>query len=147
MNGAEALVGTLADAGVDICFANPGTSEMHLVAALDREPRIRSILVLFEGVATGAADGYFRIAKKPASTLVHLGPGYLNAAANLHDARRAFSPVLTIIGDHSRPHRALDAPLTSDIQALVAPLAQAVETVRTPESAGPQAAAALAAAS
>jgi acetolactate synthase-1/2/3 large subunit len=147
MNGAEAIVKTLADAGISVCFANPGTSEMHLVAALDHEPRIRSILVQFEGVASGAADGYFRIAGKPAVTLLHLGPGTLNAAANLHNARRAFSPTLTVIGDQATYHRALDAPLTSDIEALVAPLANCVESVKTVANAGAQTAKALAAAS
>ena len=123
MNGADALIRTLADCGVRTCFANPGTSEMHLVAALDREPRIRSILCLFEGVATGAADGYARMTGRPAMTLLHLGPGYLNGAANLHNARRAFAPTINIIGDHATYHRHLDAPLTSDIEALVRPLA------------------------
>ena len=92
MNGADALITTLADNGVTACFANPGTSEMQFVAALDREPRMRSVLCLFEGVATGAADGYGRMAGKPACTLLHLGPGYANGAANLHNARRAFTP-------------------------------------------------------
>src|SRR5215475_8063399 len=123
MNGAEALIRTLADCGVTACFANPGTSEMHLVSALDREPRIRSVLCLFEGVATGAADGFARMSGRPAMTLLHLGPGYLNGAANLHNARRAFSPVINLVGDHATYHRRFDAPLTSDIEALVKPLA------------------------
>ena len=97
MNGADALITTLADNGVTACFANPGTSEMQFVSALDREPRMRSVLCLFEGVATGAADGYGRMAGKPACTLLHLGPGYANGAANLHNARRAFTPVVNVI--------------------------------------------------
>ncbi len=121
MTGAEVLVSTLADLGVSACFANPGTSEMHLVTALDREPRIRSILCLFEGVATGAADGYARITGKPAMTLLHLGSGLTNAGANLHNARRARSPMINVIGDHATYHLQYDAPLTSDIAALAAP--------------------------
>lgn len=121
MTGADALVGTLAGCGVTHVFANPGTSELDLVLALDREPRIRSVPVLFEGVASGAADGFARTCGRPAATLLHLGPGYLNAAANLHNARRARSPIINIVGDHAVGHRALDAPLTSDIAALAAP--------------------------
>jgi acetolactate synthase-1/2/3 large subunit len=121
MNGADALITTLADNGVTACFANPGTSEMQFVAALDREPRMRSILCLFEGVATGAADGYGRMAGKPACTLLHLGPGYANGAANLHNARRAYTPIVNVIGDHATDHRQYDAPLNSDIAALAAP--------------------------
>ncbi len=146
MNGADALVQTLAACGVEACFANPGTSEMHLVTALDRCPRIRSILCLFEGVAAGAADGYARIAGKPAMTLLHLGPGYLNSAAYLHDARRAFSPVVNIVGDHATYHRDLDAPLTSDIEALVAPLSAWTDVAHAPAEAGAKAARAYAAA-
>jgi acetolactate synthase I/II/III large subunit len=119
--GADTLVATLADHGVTACFANPGTSEMHLVQALDREPRIRSILCLFEGVATGAADGFARMTGKPAMTLLHLGPGYANGAANIHNARRAFAPMINVIGDHATYHRQLDAPLSSDIETLVKP--------------------------
>ena len=145
MNGADALIRTLADCGVRTCFANPGTSEMHLVAALDREPRIRSILCLFEGVATGAADGYARMTGRPAMTLLHLGPGYLNGAANLHNARRAFAPTVNVIGDHATYHRHLDAPLTSDIEALVRPLAAWTDVATAPRDAGPKAAAAYAA--
>ena len=145
MNGADALIRTCADCGVRACFANPGTSEMHLVSALDREPRIRSILCLFEGVATGAADGYARMAGHPAMTLLHLGPGYLNGAANLHNARRAFVPTINVIGDHATYHRHLDAPLTSDIEALVAPLAAWTGVARTAAEAGSNAATAYAA--
>lgn len=138
--GAEALVQTLADCGVDACFANPGTSEMHLVTALDHEPRIRSILCLFEGVATGAADGYARIAGKPAMTLLHLGSGLTNASANLHNARRARSPVVNVIGDHATYHLQYDAPLTSDIAALARPNAIWVGRVESAEVAGERAA-------
>src|SRR5215813_11497662 len=99
MNGALALIRTLVDAGVDVCFANPGTSEMHFVAALDTVPEMRGVLALFEGVATGAADGYARIAGKPAAVLLHLGPGMANGLANLHNARRAGTPVLAVVGD------------------------------------------------
>ena len=129
--GAELLVSTLADLGVSVCFANPGTSEMHLVTALDREPRIRSILCLFEGVVTGAADGYARISGKPAMTLLHLGSGLTNAGANLHNARRARSPMINVIGDHATYHLQYDAPLTSDIAALAAPNAVWVGRVET----------------
>lgn len=116
--GADAIIGALADGGIDLCFANPGTSEMHLVAALARDVRIRTVLCLFEGVATGAADGFARIAGRPAMTLLHLGPGYSNGAANIHNARRAFSPMINLVGDHTTIHRSSDAPLTSDIAAL-----------------------------
>src|SRR6266446_5972086 len=115
MNGAESLVATLVNAGIEVCFANPGTSEMHFVAALDRIDGIRPILALFEGVATGAADGYGRMAERPAVTLLHLGPGLGNGLANLHNARRARTPIVNIVGDHATYHQALDAPLASDI--------------------------------
>lgn len=118
MNGADLLIKKLADAGVTACFANPGTSEMQLVAALDKEPRIRAILGLFEGVVTGAADGFARMTDTPALTLLHLGPGYANGIANLHNASRARVPVLNMIGDHATHHLELDAPLTSDIDGL-----------------------------
>ncbi|GAA4678623.1 acetolactate synthase large subunit [Pseudonocardia yuanmonensis] len=116
--GAQVLLRTLVDAGVDVCFANPGTSEMHLVAALDAEPRMHAVLTLFEGVATGAADGYARMADKPAATLLHLGPGLANGTANLHNARRAGTPVVNVVGDHALDHKPLDAPLESDVDAL-----------------------------
>jgi acetolactate synthase-1/2/3 large subunit len=121
MTGAQALVTTLADNGVTACFANPGTSEMHLVTALDGEPRIRSVLCLFEGVATGAADGYARVTGTPAMTLLHLGAGYLNAGANIHNAGRANTPMINVIGDHAVPHLRYEAPLTSDIMGLAGP--------------------------
>lgn len=118
MNGATALIETLADCGVEYCIANPGTSEMHLVQALDAVPRIRSVLALFEGVCTGAADGIGRMTGKPAATLLHLGPGLANGIANLHNARRAGSPMINIVGNHPNYHVGYDAPLTSDIDTL-----------------------------
>ncbi|MEO0818101.1 MAG: acetolactate synthase large subunit [Pseudomonadota bacterium] len=136
MTGAEALVGTLADAGVTACFANPGTSEMHLVTALDREPRIRSVLCLFEGVATGAADGYARATGKPAMTLLHLGAGYLNAGANIHNARRAHTPMINVIGDHATYHTRYDAPLTSDITGMAGPNSVWIKSIDSPARAG-----------
>jgi acetolactate synthase I/II/III large subunit len=117
MNGAEALLQTLIQNDVKVCFANPGTSEMHLVAALDRFPEMRAVLCLFEGVATGAADGYGRMAGSPAATLLHLGPGLANGMANLHNASRAGTPVLNIVGDHAESHQDLDSPLQSDVRA------------------------------
>jgi acetolactate synthase-1/2/3 large subunit len=118
MNGAGALVTTLVDGGVDVCFANPGTSEMHFVAALDEVPAMRGVLALFEGVATGAADGYARVADRPAAVLLHLGPGLGNGLANLHNARRARVPVVVVVGDHATYHKRYDAPLESDIDAV-----------------------------
>ncbi|WP_119966539.1 acetolactate synthase large subunit [Simplicispira lacusdiani] len=118
MNGAQALMKTLADAGVEVCFTNPGTSEMHFVAALDSEPRMRAVLALFEGVATGAADGYARMADKPAATLLHLGCGLGNGLANLHNARKGKVPVVNIVGDHATTHTQYDAQLQSDIETV-----------------------------
>src|SRR4249920_968753 len=118
MNGAHALLRTLLASGVDTCFTNPGTSEMHFVAALDDVPEMRAILTLFEGVATGAADGYARMAGRPGAVLLHLGPGLGNGLANLHNARRARTPVVTIVGDHAIYHRGFDAQLTSDIETV-----------------------------
>ena len=118
MNGAQSVVTTLLDSGVDVCFANPGTSEMHFVAALDAAGtdgrRMRAVLGLFEGVVTGMADGYGRMAGRPAATLLHLGPGMANGLANLHNARRAGTPVVNIVGDHATYHLQYDAPLTSE---------------------------------
>lgn len=145
MTGAEALVGTLADQGVSACFANPGTSEMHLVTALDREPRIRSVLCLFEGVATGAADGYARISGVPAMTLLHLGAGYLNAGANIHNANRANTPMINVIGDHAVPHLKYDAPLTSDIVGLAGPNSRWIKSANKVGETGKLAAEAFAA--
>jgi acetolactate synthase I/II/III large subunit len=118
MNGARSLLSTLVDAGVDVCFANPGTSEMHFVAALDDVPAMRGVLCLFEGVVTGAADGYGRVAGRPAATLLHLGPGLGNGLANLHNARRARTPIVNIVGDHATYHARYDAPLESDIASI-----------------------------
>jgi acetolactate synthase-1/2/3 large subunit len=118
MNGAQALIRTLTASGIDMCFANPGTSEMHFVAQLDAVPEMRAVLALFEGVVTGAADGYGRMAERPAATLLHLGPGLGNGTANLHNARRARTPVVNLVGDHATYHRHYDAPLTSDIESL-----------------------------
>ena len=128
MNGAQALMQTLSDSGVEVCFANPGTSEMHLVAALDEQHGMRAVLGLFEGVVTGAADGYGRMSDKPAATLLHLGPGLANGLANLHNARRALSPIVNIVGDHAVDHIALDAPLTSDIVGVATPMSDWVTT-------------------
>src|SRR5246500_1437065 len=122
MNGAESLVRTLVGSGVELCFANPGTSEMHFVAALDRVEGMQCVLGLFEGVVTGAADGYARMAGRPAATLLHLGPGLGNGIANLHNARRAFSPVVNVVGDHATYHQRYDAPLQSDIASLARPV-------------------------
>ena len=124
MNGAESLINALAAHGVDACFANPGTSEMQLVAALDKQPGIRAVLCLFEGVVTGAADGYGRMADKPALNLLHLGPGFANGMANLHNAQRAGSPVLNMVGDHATDHLQHDAPLTSDIKGMATPVSR-----------------------
>ena len=118
MNGAQALIRTLAGSGVHVCFSNPGTSEMHFVAALDAVPEMRGVLCLFEGTATGAADGYGRMAGRPAAALLHLGPGLANGLANLHNARRARTPLLAVVGDHATYHKRYDAPLESDVDAL-----------------------------
>ena len=134
--GAQALVSTLANCGVTVCFANPGTSEMHLVTALDNEPRIRSVLCLFEGVTTGAADGFARISGMPAMTLLHLGAGYMNAGANIHNARRAHTPMINVIGDHATYHLEYDAPLTSDIRGIVTPNSVWVDVVSDVSEAG-----------
>ena len=121
MNGAQTLVNTLAETGVEICFGNPGTSEMHFLAALDN-PRMKSVLCLFEGVCTGAADGWYRMKDKPASTLLHLGPGLANGLANIHNAKRASIGMVNIVGEHSASHLKYDPPLTSDIEGLARPL-------------------------
>lgn len=146
MNGAESLARTLLANDVDVCFANPGTSEMHFVAALDRVRDIRCVLGLFEGVVTGAADGYARIAGRPAATLLHLGPGYANGAANLHDAWRARSPIVNVVGDHATYHRAHDPPLASDIEGLARVHSAWVRTSQRAAEIGVDAAAAVAAA-
>ena len=134
MNGADALIETLADNGVTACFANPGTSEMQFVAALDGVPAMRPVLCQFEGVATGAADGYGRILEKPACTLLHLGPGYGNGLANLHNARRAYTPIVNVVGDHATYHRQYDAPLNSDIATLVKPNSVWTKSADSPDT-------------
>src|SRR5471032_41658 len=117
MNGAEILVRTLVGGGVNVCFTNPGTSEMHFVAALDKVDGMRCVLGLFEGAVTGAADGYYRMADRPAATLLHLGPGLGNGLANLHNARKGHTPIVNIVGDHATYHQQYDAPLTSDLKS------------------------------
>lgn len=134
MNGAETLVQTLVDSGVRVCFANPGTSEMHFLGALDANPGIRCVLCLFEGVVSAAADGYARMTGRPAATLLHLGPGLANAGANLHNAMRASTPIVNIVGDHATYHRHLDAPLTSDIEGLARTWSAWVRTARDSRS-------------
>jgi acetolactate synthase I/II/III large subunit len=146
MNGAESLIRTALAAGVEVCFANPGTTEMPLVAALDAVEGMRSVLGLFEGVCTGAADGYARMADKPALTLLHLGPGFANGIANLHNARRARSPIVNVIGDHATWHLAADAPLTSDIVSLAKPVSGWVREVKSSANVASDTAEAIAAA-
>ncbi|MFN8036071.1 MAG: acetolactate synthase large subunit [Acidimicrobiia bacterium] len=146
MNGAQSLIRTLVDGGVDVCFMNPGTSEMHFVAALDSVPAMRGVLGLFEGVATGAADGYARMAGRPAGVLLHLGPGLGNGIANLHNARRAFTPVVNIVGDHATYHKQYDAPLESDIVSLADPVSKWVRTSSSAADVSRDAADAIAAA-
>jgi acetolactate synthase I/II/III large subunit len=145
MNGAESLIGTLAKSGVEICFANPGTSEMHLVAALDQSS-IRCVLGLHEGVVTGAADGYGRISGKPAATLLHLGPGFANGIANLHNARRAATPIVNLVGDHARAHKRYDAPLESDIEGICRPVSHWLHATRSARTVAADGARAVAAA-
>src|SRR5580698_2855718 len=146
MNGAESLVLTLAGAGVDTCFSNPGTSEMHFVAALDSISGVRPILGLFEGAVTGMADGYGRMAGKPACTLLHLGPGLANGLANLHNARRAASPVVNIVGDHPAWHSLFDSPLTSDIAGFARPVSDWIRASKSARDIGDDAAQAVQAA-
>jgi len=146
MNGAESLVRSLMTSGIGLCFANPGTSEMHFVAALDRVEGFRAILTLFEGVATGAADGYARMTGRPAATLLHLGPGLANGLANLHNARRASSPLVNIVGDHASGHLRYDAPLTSDIVGLARTVSSWVHRSHSASSVGVDAARAVQAA-
>lgn len=131
MNGAESLVATLAANGVEVCFTNPGTSEMHFVAALDRIDGPRCVLGLFEGVVTGAADGYYRMAGKPAATLLHLGPGLGNGLANLHNAKKACSGIVNIVGDHASEHLRFESPLKSDIEGIAHPVSHWVRTSRS----------------
>jgi acetolactate synthase I/II/III large subunit len=145
-NGADALCDTLLAGGVDVCFSNPGTSEMHFVAALDRKPQMRCVLGLFEGVVTGAADGYARMVDKPACTLLHLGPGLANGLANVHNAKRAHTPMVNIVGDHATYHLQHDAPLTSDIEMLARPMSHWVHTTKTANDVSQDAARAIEAA-
>ena len=146
MNGAHSLLATLTGNGIDVCFANPGTSEMHVVAALDQAAGLRCVLGLFEGVVTGAADGYARMAGRPAATLLHLGPGLANGLSNLHNAMRAQSPVVNVIGDHATYHRRYDAPLTSDVEGTARPFSHWVRTTPDADSVAADTAAAIAAA-
>jgi acetolactate synthase-1/2/3 large subunit len=146
VNGAESLVKTLLGAGVDVCFANPGTSEMHFVAALDRVPGMRCVLGLQENIVTGAADGYWRLAEKPACTLLHCGPGLANGLAGLHDARRARSGIVNIVGDQAVYHRPLDAPLTADTEGWARGASAFVRTSTRAEDVGADAAVAVQAA-
>lgn len=146
MNGAQSLIRTLVDCGVDVCFTNPGTSEMHFVAALDDVPQMRAILGLFEGVVTGAADGYARMADRPAATLLHLGPGLGNGLANLHNARKGKVPVVNIVGDHATYHRQYDAQLQSDIETVARNVSSWVRTSRRAADVAGDAADAVAAA-
>jgi acetolactate synthase-1/2/3 large subunit len=146
MNGAQALIRTLVGAGVDVCFTNPGTSEMHFVAALDDVPELRGVLGLFEGVATGAADGYGRMSDRPAATLLHLGPGLGNGLANLHNARKGRVPVVNIVGDHATHHKQYDAQLESDIETVARNVSPWVRRSTTTADLGADAAAAVAAA-
>lgn len=145
MNGAESLVRTLVASGVEVCFTNPGTSEMHFVAALDHVEGMRCVLGLFEGVVTGMADGYGRMADKPASTLLHLGPGLGNGIANLHNAKKAFTPIVNIVGEHATYHIEYDAPLTADIEGIARPVSGWVKTSRSSTDVAADGAAAVAA--
>jgi acetolactate synthase-1/2/3 large subunit len=146
MNGAESLVHTLVDGGIDVSFTNPGTSEMHFVAALDKIAGMRCVLCLFEGVVSGAADGYARMSGKPAATLLHLGAGFGNAVANMHNARKAQSPVVNIVGDHATYHVQYETPLKSDVAAIAAPVSDWVRTSPDSTVIGADGAAAIAAA-
>lgn len=151
MNGAESLIRTLVAGGLEVCFANPGTSEMHLVAALDHVTpdqvnQMRCVLGLFEGVVTGAADGYARMAEKPACTLLHLGPGFSNGLANLHNASRAQVPMVNLIGQHPASHLRYDTPLASDIEAFARPYSRWLRTSQKASEAGRDAADAIVAA-
>jgi acetolactate synthase I/II/III large subunit len=146
MNGAESLVRTLVKGGVEVCFANPGTSEMHFVGALDRVEGMRCVLGLFEGVCSGAADGYYRMTDKPASTLLHLGPGLANAAANLHNAKKAGSGIVNIVGEHALYHIKYDTPLTADIEGIARPFSHWVKTSPTAKTVAKDGAAAIQAA-
>ena len=144
MTGGECLLRTLVASGVEVCFMNPGTSEMHFVAALDRVPEMRGVLCLFEGVCSGAADGYGRMARKPAATLLHLGPGLANGLANFHNARKARTPIISLVGQHSTKHLEYDAPLTSDIEAFAQTVSAKIVHLESAEAMGETAAALIA---
>jgi acetolactate synthase I/II/III large subunit len=146
MNGAESLVHTLLKGGIDVCFTNPGTSEMHFVAALDKIPGMRCVLCLFEGVVSGAADGYARMTGKPAATLLHLGPGLGNALANLHNAKKARTPIVNVVGEHATYHIEYNTPLTSDIEGIARPVSHWVKAATTAADVGACAAEGIAAA-
>src|SRR5437763_16226866 len=146
MNGAQALIRTLVDGGVTTCFTNPGTSEMHFVAALDSVPEMRAIIARFEGVATGAADGYARMSGRPGATLLHLGSGLGNGLANLHNARKGRSPIVNIVGDHATYHWKYDAQLQSDIETVARNFSGWVRTSQSAQALGADAAEAIAAA-
>jgi acetolactate synthase I/II/III large subunit len=146
ITGASSLLRTMAAAGIEVCFANPGTSEMHFVSALGALPQIRPILGLFEGAVSGMADGYARVTGKPALTLYHLGTGFTNAAANLHNARRAKSPIVNVVGDHATTHKRWDSPLKSDIEALARPMSDWLRMAQATQTLSADAAAAVAAA-
>jgi acetolactate synthase-1/2/3 large subunit len=146
LTGAASLLRTMAAAGIEVCFANPGTSEMHFVAALGALPQIRPVLGLFEGCVSGMADGYARVTGKPALTLYHLGTGFTNAAANLHNARRAKSPIVNVVGDHATTHKRWDSPLKSDIEALARPMSDWLRMAQSTHTLSADAAAAVAAA-
>src|SRR4051812_20272326 len=146
MIGAESLVRTLLASGVDTCFANPGTSEMHFVSALDRVPGMRCILGLAETVVTGAADGYGRMAGRPAATLLHCGAGLANGLSNLHNARRARTPIVNIVGDHATWHAHFESPLASDVEGIARPLSDWTRMSRSAGSVAVDGAAAVQAA-
>jgi acetolactate synthase-1/2/3 large subunit len=146
MNGAECLLRTLVANGIEVCFMNPGTSEMQFVSALESAPELRGVLCLFEGVCSGAADGYARMTGRPAATLLHLGPGLANGLSNFHNARKAHSPIVSIVGEHATHHLRFDAPLTSDIQAFARTVSSEVRYLQSAEEMGQVAADAIAAA-
>lgn len=146
MTGAECLLETLVANGIEVCFMNPGTSEMHFVSALDHVPTMRGVLCLYEGVCSGAADGYARMKGKPAATLLHLGPGLANGLSNLHNARKARTPIVSIVGEHATAHMKYDAPLSADIATFARSVTDEVRTVASPAAMGAAAADAIAAA-
>ncbi|MEN9704956.1 MAG: hypothetical protein RLZZ393_835, partial [Pseudomonadota bacterium] len=146
VTGAMSLMRTMAASGIDVCFANPGTSEMHFVAALGALPRIRPVLGLFEGGVTGMADGYARITGRPAMTLMHLGPGIGHGIANLHNARRAQSSIVNVVGDHATYHKRWDSPLKSDLEGIARPVSDWLRMADSPDRLSADAAEAVAAA-